>query len=367
MAKDKSVFFKMTEVEKPKKTVMAFVPSFGGACAHYRIIQPAKHLRQFDDINFNVTDNFKLSYPDENVPLFQNGIYAEYEPYDTFIFQRESRLKIFEFMKLAQGLRGTRCIYEIDDSFLSTEKHNPAHTDIQSILPVAKYFWAHANDITVTTEPLAEEFRKFNKNIHIIPNCIDFEFFDTHRKQNYNPETIVVGWAGSPFHYADIAMVEDVITDVVNKYDNVKFMYCGNPQKKGKDQVNFFKYIDAKRKILMPNVTIDCYPEMISKIDINLCPLQDTQFNQCKSNLKYLEASALGIPSICSDVYPYSKTKDFQGILVKDDYQSWKYALELLINDQLARREIGTKALQLVERDYNQSDGSKLFREVLLK
>lgn len=45
--------------------------------------------------------------------------------------------------------------------------------------------------------------------------------------------------------------------------------------------------------------------ETISKVDINLVPLEDTIFTNCKSELKYFESSIVGTVSCMSPTYIY--------------------------------------------------------------
>lgn len=357
----------MVENKNPKSKILAFIASMGEACAHYRILQPAKHLTSFKDINYYVTNSFKMVYPDENMPLVQMGLHSDYKDYDTFIFQRETRIPVFAFMMIAQKAKNIRCIYEVDDNFIDFPQGHAFYEESKEILPRIKYFYYHANNITCTTEPLKDMLSKFNKNVHVIPNSIDFEFFDYFAKKNYDPDNIIIGWTGSRYHHHDILIIEEVVTDIVNKYKNVKFFHCNTKQAYRNKEIEFFKNIPPCKKIIHPRVTIDRYPEMVSNIDIGIAPLENNPFNESKSNLKYLEYSALGIPSICSKVYPYEKTKNFQGILTNNDYKSWKYALELLINDCSARKEIGTKARENVRKNYNQIDISIQWHDLFIK
>ena len=54
------------------------------------------------------------------------------------------------------------------------------------------------------------------------------------------------------------------------------------------------------------------YPRELSQknLDVVVAPLIDNIFNRCKSNIKFLEMSALGIPCICQDLIPYSPYTD---------------------------------------------------------
>ena len=49
------------------------------------------------------------------------------------------------------------------------------------------------------------------------------------------------------------------------------------------------------------------YPDIVYNLKINamIAPLADNIFNRCKSNIKFLEASGLGIPIICQDIGTY--------------------------------------------------------------
>ena len=47
------------------------------------------------------------------------------------------------------------------------------------------------------------------------------------------------------------------------------------------------------------------YMNSYNEIDVLLVPLLDNEFNACKSELKFVEAAAMGKPVICSDVNPY--------------------------------------------------------------
>lgn len=56
------------------------------------------------------------------------------------------------------------------------------------------------------------------------------------------------------------------------------------------------------------NMTPICdYPRAVSNADLHICatPLQKSEFNDAKSNIKVVECAAQGIPIIASHAYPY--------------------------------------------------------------
>jgi len=50
------------------------------------------------------------------------------------------------------------------------------------------------------------------------------------------------------------------------------------------------------------------YPSMLEHLQLQavVAPLQKNEFNNCKSPIKYLECSAVGIPLFASDTLPYA-------------------------------------------------------------
>jgi glycosyltransferase involved in cell wall biosynthesis len=91
-------------------------------------------------------------------------------------------------------------------------------------------------------------------------------------------------------------------------------------------------------------------------LDIGLAPLQDTEFNRGKSNLKVLEYGVMGVPTIASPVYPYSNTIDngVDGIIVhKNRTKSWVKALVHLIDNKEDRIRMGEAMKGKVLTEYN--------------
>jgi len=83
-------------------------------------------------------------------------------------------------------------------------------------------------------------------------------------------------------------------------------------------------------------------------IDIAIAPLKDIHFNRCKSNIKYLEASMLSIPTVASDVSTYNCIQHGKtGYLASTSGQFKKY-LEWLIKDEKKRIEMGKEAKKYV-------------------
>lgn len=103
----------------------------------------------------------------------------------------------------------------------------------------------------------------------------------------------------------------------------------------------------------LPATGYEEYLGLLGECDVSIAPLEDFVFNDAKSNIKYLEASALGLPSVCSPraAFRATITEGVDGFLCADD-DAWEAALESLVTDAGLRQRIGAAAQAGVRRRY---------------
>ena len=80
--------------------------------------------------------------------------------------------------------------------------------------------------------------------------------------------------------------------------------------------------------------------------DIALAPLRESQFNQCKSDIKFLDYSAIGAAGIYSHGPAYETTVRHEetGLLVDGVTEAWVDALETLLADGRYRNRLARNA-----------------------
>jgi hypothetical protein len=96
-------------------------------------------------------------------------------------------------------------------------------------------------------------------------------------------------------------------------------------------------------------------PAIQAQFDINLAPLRtDNPFSQSKSEIKYVEAALLKIPTIASptEAFRFAIRQNFNGILA-ETAQEWEIAMEKLILEPGYRRELGEVAYQETLQHYH--------------
>jgi glycosyltransferase involved in cell wall biosynthesis len=88
--------------------------------------------------------------------------------------------------------------------------------------------------------------------------------------------------------------------------------------------------------------------------DIGMAPLVDNSFNRSKSNLRWLEYSSLGIPTVASNVGHFAQTiVNGKTGLLADTPEDFTAALESLILDTKKRKAIAGEAKQEVFNKFN--------------
>jgi glycosyltransferase involved in cell wall biosynthesis len=212
--------------------------------------------------------------------------------------------------------------------------------------------------LIVSTPYLKQMYKEFHPNIHVMPNSIDLPEWKHLGGRKHS--RLRIGWIGGGTHGRDLEMVFPVIEELLQKYKDLWF-YCihGCPE--------VYKRM-AKVYWTRKWATINLYPRFMDsfKFDIGVAPLIDNNFNRGKSNLRWLEYSALKLPSVCSPRPDFDRSisNGVNGFLAESP-EEWKAALEKLIEDESLRRTVGLSAYQSVFDQFNVTKTSRDYLRLL--
>lgn len=215
--------------------------------------------------------------------------------------------------------------------------------------------------VTVSTKFLKEKALKYHSNVFLIRNALSNDFFYKSSKnyklnQNKKVEFIVLAYlSGSSSHDSDFEQIEDVLVSILEKYSHTKLLIVG--------PLKFNKHLFEKFKNRFEHSTKVPYNEyhlIFRKIDINLVPLELNDFCHAKSEIKYIEAAASGIPSLLSPTLTHEDVIEngINGFLCYNK-KDWFDYLALLINDTQLRYRIGLAARNHVIKKYTAKKRSK--------
>ena len=223
---------------------------------------------------------------------------------------------------------GTKLIYEIDD--LTDVKYIPLYNsgrpafDSDEVQNSIKEMLQLSDYVVVTTNKLKQKLSECydvpTDKIVAIPNLLPHwwigDRYDPERKVqqfNANKSKPRIGVISSMSHYnytgvvgSDGKLVEDdldVILDLVRSTVNdFQWIVLG-----GKIPLKIQDLVSSGKVQAFPNCPLLEYPTFIHGLHLQavVAPLQDNEFNHCKSIIKYQECAALGIPLYASKMLPY--------------------------------------------------------------
>ena len=200
--------------------------------------------------------------------------------------------------------------------------------------------------ITCTTPELASTFTSWNENVAVLPNYIDPKEMCYPGKKKKR-DHVLIGWQGGDSHHHDLRLVMPALKEIKRKYkDKVHFRFYGAAF------IDMYKEIGGEHvQWTDPEKFNEKFAEDL--IDIGIVPLIDpsiNKFNNAKSNIKWLEYSHYGIPSVVSAHKPYIQhIEDGKTALLCRDNNDWVKALSKLIDDPLYRIKLGADAKKDVD------------------
>ena len=211
--------------------------------------------------------------------------------------------------------------------------------------------------VTTTNRVIKNVYSEWCQNIFILPNSIDFNLFKPFPKRDNSQ--VRIGWTASDSHYSEIWMVKRIMRKIFNKYgDKVKFVELGNLAEL---QFEF----TPKEMEMHAFIGLSTYPIKLAalNLDIAICPLDNSEFNRAKSQLKWSEFSSIKVPSVCSKLEPYECVEDGDtGMLAKDDDEFFNKLCELIDNKEL-REKIASNAYDKNYEDFNLEKNAVLWVE----
>lgn len=289
---------------------------------------------------------------------------------DIVVFHRPEDSRKLELARILKK-QGKKIVFDNDDTYKDHDsvKLNDYFTKERVAQGLAKVnsitdaFIIEADLVTCTTETLAQEYRKLNPNVVVLPNCIDpFLYEEPLRNES---DVVRIGITGSIITSTDL----DVVAPIIRHYEHdkrVRLVCFGlPPNRKDNPKVasiyrDEYKFMDSVDVEWHPAVNADVYYDKINslKLDMMIMPREDNYFNRAKSNLKFLEASMFEIPcigqSFADGQSPYEVNPDDAAhMLLATDAADWIAKIESLITNKELRLKMGKEAKAYVTDNYD--------------
>lgn len=354
---------------RKSKFRIAMIPTANAGVNYYRLASLAWQMAKFKNVEVAVfAFKFDMNEPhpwQEDLrtnPIVRRQITSLCDAADVVIWQPTFYPWSLDFFVQMRTMFEKPMLVETDDNYIDVPPWNEAHRSFGPNSQIRKIALEHmrmSDGIVVSTPYLADLYKRFNKSTTLVQNSLDFAEWDPVSPVRRH-KRLRLGWIGGRSHTRELLMVAPVIKELLKEFPELWF-YVVNSGLKHYATATQQPYVfeDCDRvQYTDRNVSINLYPRFMSSFgfDMGIAPLEDCHFNRGKSNLRWLEYSALRIPMVGTDISHYSQTvRDGQdGFLVKDnDLDVWHQKLKALIESAALRETIGEAAYKRVKTDFN--------------
>ena len=312
-------------------------------CTRYRVLNKAEQLRKhgFEVKVVNLSE-FELTQA-------QNASHI-------IIYRSPISPELLRLCHLAKDY-GKPIFFDIDDLVfdtlytdqLSYTKGLPHHEKEKYDANVRNYGYMLENcDGAITsTNQLQKELKKYQSKVLLNRNLASDELISISsqflKDYSHVSDVVKIGYfSGSISHNENFELIKPAIMQLLKKYSNVQLHIVGildipKDMKPFENQIVTHDYVDW-----------DKLPVLISEVDINLAPLVDSIFNRAKSEIKWIEAALVKVPTVASKIGAFSDAivDGETGLLATDD--QWFDKLEALVLSPELRQKIADAAYRAV-------------------
>lgn len=353
---------------------VAFIPTANGGVNYYRMAAWAFEMRSYRNVEaavFAFQYGLNEIHPWQrdliSVPEVREHIESLVRVADAVVWQPVHYDNTLDFFNDLRQKYGKTTLVETDDNFIDVPPWNNAY---MSFNPNSRHRYTclqsmeMADGLIVTTPHLKELYGAYNSDVVIMPNSLDFvgdrKFIGWDKVSVRKHRGVRIGWIGGRSHFSDLMLVAPVIREILEKYPDVTFCMVNSAMKESCKALGIKYPFEglSNAKEADRSVPINRYAQFMAHFgfDIGIAPLVDCNFNRSKSNLRWLEYSALKIPCVASMISHFTQTvhDGEDGFLVpNNDPQVWMNRLERLINDVALREGMGRAAYARVKQDFN--------------
>jgi hypothetical protein len=293
--------------------------------------------------------HWRILWPENVINMTQRGISQSttamvgdprwYQNVKAVKLQRQAAPAQLEFVKHLKEIQKKydfKIIYEVDDVVFREEipdynKFKFAF-DTDEVRKTVVDIMDLCDEITLTCDFMRKLFQSklTNQKVTVIPNFVPYNWMgylynprrirSAFQKNKQKPRIL---YTGSGAHYDvmnktngedDMSAVNHIIRKTVNKY---QWIFVGAFPPPLQDLVKSGKIEFYTWKSLLE------YPQFINNLDPQLmvAPLAVNNFNNSKSDIKFIEACTMGIPCLCQDMHTYSNAPDDLKFSTPEDFE----------------------------------------------
>jgi len=275
---------------------------------------------------------------------------------DVVVVQRQCTKGNIQAMKQMKEM-GMKLVYDLDDDLWGIPGSSPAKRIFAPVRDGFGVCLELCDVVTVSTDSLQSAVRTAvpatrTKDVVVVPNGIDYRYMRPCPLKRQS-DKVVVGWGGSNTHAGDVRDAWRVLPRLLEELPQMQLEVVGMEAPK-----MIQNHPRVKRRHFVP---VGEYASRFATWawDIVLAPLDDVRFNRSKSNIKFLEASAIGAVALGSPVGPYKNfcslnPAELNWLLCRNS-DEWYEKIKALVLDADLRKEKAQQLRKTAEEHFEQS------------
>lgn len=264
--------------------------------------------------------------------------------YDVIVLEQVRGVRWFNLIRKLRG-RGVKVLYEVDDYLHGIHKsddHDFAQFYQKSHLKEHEQCMRACDGAIVSTQFIADKYQRVfrDRPIWVCENGLDmgrYRLTRPERGQLAGRETVTILWAGATGHQRTVIPWVQEIRKVMQKHPYVSFVSIGQ------DFAALLHEEFPDRVISVPFSALETYPCAMMLGDVIIAPAGKSDWARAKSDLRVMEAAALGIPVVADKHYVNSVDEGETGIVVQTIFEV-EGALSRLVTNHDLRFEMSRKS-----------------------
>ena len=327
----------------------------------YNIYQTTKNSSKWQLIYFflNEIDTVFKYVPEAKILIF--GRITRWSPrFDELAeIARKNNVRILQ--DLDDCVCGTKYVKDmfnvVSPDFIDQEYwiNTCAHYELISYL---------ADGFIVTNDYLGEKLSKAhdNKPYKVIKNFLNKEQINlaSSIRKNETSDFTIGYFSGSHTHLTDFEVAYPELLQLLKEHKDIKLEIVGMLDLPKSAE----KYVKSGQIIYHPMVDFLTLEKLQAAVDVNIAPLADNIFANCKSDLKFFEAGLVKTPTVASPTFAFAKaiSNGENGFLCNPG--EWYETIMKLYQDKELRAKIAENAHRYVMDNYTPENNLKQIEEV---
>jgi glycosyltransferase involved in cell wall biosynthesis len=342
-------------------------------CFHYRVQQKMDQLDALG-IEYSYLDMMEL-----NTANWQDALNGAAM---LMACRVPATLEILEIFALARSLR-IPVVYDIDDLIFDANVFPPPlesyagtidaalHTHLSMDNPYFSVALSLVDHCVSSTTALAKQIQRFvadGTNVTVLPNLLGKELYEhanADKPQRHEPERLILFYgSATKAHKQEFQeTVLPAVLQLLERHRHVDLHLVGYF-----DGLPDHFLASGRIKLLSPTSDYKAYLELLAQADISIAPLESSVVTDAKSEIKWLEAAAYGVPSVVSPTATYQEVLSPEvNVLFAISTEQWLTQLDRLVTQNSLRQQLGAASKDLALDAYLPQRGTHIMQALVDK